>query len=433
MLLDSIFIENFRPFKELRIRFNSKLNVIIGLNGAGKTAILDSIAIALNPFINKLTTANSTIGSFLLQKTDIYAGAEKTDIELTINQGIAASYKWHVGRTFNTRNVWSINYLIAYATAIKQQLAQNPLSNMPIIAYYSTARMNFDNTAKVTSRKSNYEYNQLFAYQNSLFRGVNSFNDFIMWFADEEGYEDKVRLDIDNSYRNPKLQVVRNAIETFLNGFESMSSSFKNMRIKKERNDNNAMYRSHIISTLVIKKDGVDFQMGQLSSGEKMMIMLVVDIARRLSIANPSLDNPLLGEGIVLIDEIDLHLHPQWQREIVPALTNTFPNCQFVVTTHSPQVLSRVKKEHIIIIEGDKIASNPPHTYGKDTNSILYEIFNTLERPRDIQEKLDKCYKFIELEEFDAANAILADLVNVLDEYDSDIVKIKSLLTLNGQ
>ena len=103
----------------------------------------------------------------------------------------------------------------------------------------------------------------------------------------------------------------------------------------------------------------------------------MTDLARRLAIANPWLgENALEGEGIILIDEIDLHLHPQWQRRVLPALTQTFPNCQFIVTTHSPQVLSEVPGESVFILENGKLLDYSPHTRGRDSNSILSEIFN---------------------------------------------------------
>ena len=436
MQLDYINIENFRPFKHLDIDLHPKMNVFIGLNGAGKTAILDCIAICFIPFISKLSKVNlfPRENPLTLKDTDIHIGTEKLNINAYINYNTENACKWWVSKEFGSnRNLNNFEYLNDYIKKLLNSLVENPTTNLPIISYYSTSRMNFDNTFKVNSNRSKYEYNQFLAYNKSLFTGLNSFNDFIIWFEDEEGYEDKMRLDKDHNYRNPKLQTVRRAIETFLNSFETNRIEFKNIRIKKERNENSVKYQNHIVSSLVISKNNVDFQLEQLSSGEKMMIMLIVDIARRMSIANPTLTNPLLGEGIILIDEIDLHLHPQWQREIIPALNNTFPNCQFIVTTHSPQVLSRLKKENIFIIEDDKIVKNPPHTYGKDTNSILFEIFNTLERPKHIQEKFDTCYKLIELEKFDKANEILTDLSNVLDEDDSEIIKVKSLLTFYEQ
>jgi len=427
MYLEKIIIENFRPFNELKINFNSKLNVFIGLNGAGKTAILDSIAIAFVPYIAKLTKSIWT-KQLALKDSDIHIGKQKTTINIEIvNNNIN---NWLVSKKLSDKKIiGDFKILNQNIEQILNNLDNNNLLNLPIIAYYSTSRMIFDNTIKISLNKSRYEFNQFLAFENCLFTGINSFNNFILWFENEEGYEDKIRLDKDSKYRNPKLQTIRNAIELFLNNFESNKVSFKNIRIKKERNENNIKYYSSIVSSLVITKNETDFQLEQLSSGEKMMLMLIVDIARRLTIANPLLDNPLFGEGIILIDEIDLHLHPQWQREIIGALNATFPNCQFIITTHSPQVLSKIKKENIFVIEDNKIIEEPSNTYGKDSNSILYEIFNTLERPKNVQDKLDNCFKFIETEKFDNAKEILIELVNILGEDDSQVIKIKSLLT----
>ena len=107
-------------------------------------------------------------------------------------------------------------------------------------------------------------------------------------------------------------------------------ASFKNLRIRKVRD----YIFDPFENALIITKDGLDIDVNQLSAGEKSVILLIADLAMRLTIANPSLENPLEGEGIVLIDEIDLHLHPQWQRNILPALLATFSKCQFIVTTH---------------------------------------------------------------------------------------------------
>jgi predicted ATP-binding protein involved in virulence len=126
----------------------------------------------------------------------------------------------------------------------------------------------------------------------------------------------------------------------------------------------------------VIEKGGEKLKIDQLSDGEKMLLLVVSDLARRLSIANPGMEDSLQGNGVVLIDEVDLHLHPQWQREVIPALGKTFPNCQFITTTHSPQVLSNVEKENILILEDYRIVENTPFTYGRDSNSILYDLMN---------------------------------------------------------
>jgi len=424
MNISFLEIENFRCYKKIGIEFDARLNVLIGLNGAGKTAILDSIAISLIPMISRFLKKNGN--RIFFKDTDVRNG----EFFSKIYSGIDYHF-WSINKTINVKKQNNVlGELDSLSSKILSDLENNSSANVPILAYYSTTRILFEENLKYGFDKSKPEFLQFNAFKNCFNTSVNSFNDFIQWFEEEEGYEDKVRLDNDNNYRNPKLQAIRKSIELFLNGFESMQADFKNIRIKKERNNNHLKYQSPIVSNLVINKNGIDFQISQLSSGEKMMLMLIVDIARRLSIANPSLDNPLLGEGIILIDEIDLHLHPQWQRDIVPAITQTFPNCQFIMTTHSPQVLSKVKKESVRLIEDNAIIYNIPNTYGRDSNSILGDIFNTLERPKHIKMKIDECFKNIDEESFEIAKKQLDELIAILGEDDLDLIRAKSLLIM---
>ncbi|MCC4850473.1 AAA family ATPase, partial [Vibrio lentus] len=135
---------------------------------------------------------------------------------------------------------------------------------------------------------------------------------------------------------------------------------------------------------LFVKKDNVKVNINQLSQGERVLISLVADIARRLSILN-YVDNPCEGKGIVLIDELELHLHPKWQQNIVENLRNTFPNIQFIITTHSPQILSTVRKDEISIINftDDKCRIEHPlgETYGIASNDALVELMMVDPRP----------------------------------------------------
>lgn len=91
-----------------------------------------------------------------------------------------------------------------------------------------------------------------------------------------------------------------------------------------------------------VKKDGQYLKINQLSDGEKCTIALFGDLARRMTLANPQLPNPLEGQGVVLIDELELHMHTSWQRKVMPVLKETFPNIQFIITTHSPQILGEL-------------------------------------------------------------------------------------------
>jgi predicted ATP-binding protein involved in virulence len=165
---------------------------------------------------------------------------------------------------------------------------------------------------------------------------------------------------------------------------------------------------------------------------EKTLLMIVVDIARRLAILNPSITNPseLLekGTGIILIDEIDLHLHPQWQRIVIPSFKQTFPNCQFIVTTHSPQVLSAVNRENLFILEDSEIVELTPHTFGRDSNSILSEVMGVEKRPVKMQERIDKCFEMIDNDNLEEAKLELQKLSESLGNNDPDMIQAYTLI-----
>ena len=134
----------------------------------------------------------------------------------------------------------------------------------------------------------------------------------------------------------------------------------------------------------------------QLSDGEKGLLAMAGDLARRLAIANPGLPDPLQGEEIVLIDEIELHLHPKLQRKIIPSLKNTFPNCQFIITTHSPQVISEVKSVYLLRSIPEGIIAEPRRTFGQDSSRILEELMGVSDRPEDIKKRLRELFRLID-------------------------------------
>ena len=130
-----------------------------------------------------------------------------------------------------------------------------------------------------------------------------------------------------------------------------------------------------------IDKDGMSLNVSQMSDGEKCTMALLGDLARRLALANPKRQNPLLGEGIVLIDEVELHMHPSWQRKVLRKLRETFPNIQFIITTHSPIVLSEVDENYNLFYlekyEGITDIRPVKQMDGYDTNTLLEDFMGT--------------------------------------------------------
>lgn len=436
MQVSSLHLTNFRLFEDLEITFpDSNVAVIIGSNGSGKSSIMDAIAYLLSKeleravkdlnkfpktFPIKLLPNKEQLLLFDLGENIIKHGyhesimsaeyeiPHRAESTLIIGHG---EVDYRAGGFF-----WEI-LLDLEKKEIKEEI--------PIFLYYQSE---IGEEIKIDTSDWAKGY-QLEAWRFSLNGARNlGFKAFFQWFRNEEDWEnEQQRQRRDFDFVNPILEVVRNAIEPF---FSKLSkATFSDLRVVRKRANGNGVTAVNE-SSLVITKEGEHLQINQLSSGEKRALMMVVDIARRLSLANPKMKNPLLGTGIVMIDEIELHLHPQWQRNILPALNHTFPNIQFIVTTHSPQVLSNVDRESVLILEDGKMVKKTPPTRGRDSNSILYDLMNVKMRPDDFAEKLDALYELIDDERLEEAKTKLAELQATWGDEDSEIVRAKTMLEL---
>ena len=201
----------------------------------------------------------------------------------------------------------------------------------------------------------------------------SNFRDFFNWFDTKEGEELRQKRDRrDFDYQIKDLSAVRRAIEAMVPGVS---------RPRTTRNPTR-----FVVSVASLDGDGeTELEISQLSGGYRIVLALAADLARRMAQGNPHLDDPLQSEAIVLIDEVDLHLHPSWQQRALPDLMRTFPNAQFIVSTHSPQVLTTVMPEHIARLRrhGDGIvaAATPGPTYGAEAGYALAVEMGTKERP----------------------------------------------------
>lgn len=439
MRIKRLIMTNFRGFKDLEIIFpESNLLVLVGINGSGKSSILDCIAIILSRFVSEFRKKNDRISEYVITENDINVDAEFTYNVLTMKSNLKQKispdpdnmFSWNIwrSRTQNFPRIGDDSNLSSPETFKDQLIIESRIFNqsqnktdfdLPVLVYYQNQRIFIESHEEY--KRVEYEYSQAYAYEGTFIRGIHNFDNFFSWFKDEEDWENQQKIKEGLDFVNKNLEVIRRAIKTFLN--EIPSTEFSNLRVVRAKKDKAFRFDSRYESSLVIEKNGKSLKLEQLSDGEKMLLLVVGDLARRLSIANPGRDDALQGEGIVLIDEIDLHLHPQWQRQVIPALRRTFPNCQFITTTHSPQVLSNVEKENIAILEDFKIVEKTPFTYGRDSNSILYELMNVEERPAAVKDELDKLYRLIDTEKIDEAREELKKLETVLGENDKDIVR----------
>lgn len=170
----------------------------------------------------------------------------------------------------------------------------------------------------------------------------------------------------------------------------------------------------------------------QLSDGYKCTLSLIADIAYRMAILNPQyLDSVLVEtEGIVLIDEVDLHLHPNWQKRILKDLMEIFPKIQFIVSTHAPEVINSVKSDSIVILKNNRVISAVDETYGKDANTILREVMGVSSRPDSVRQLFEDFYKAIDDENWERAEEVLLILERKIGNNDPEVNSCRVRLEL---
>ncbi len=269
-----------------------------------------------------------------------------------------------------------------------------------------------------------YRFSPVLLYRNALKSNIDAFDDFVNWFRMKEDEEnEQIRRQKNFDLLNPELEVIRKTIEIFFRNLHN--ADYSKLRIER-------YYQGQVDlrnSQLMVTKNGLDFEVAQLSDGEKVLMLMVCDIARRLAIANEHANDTSLNDGIVLIDEIELHLHPRWQRQIISALRNTFPNIQFIITTHSPQVLSEIKQNELFILADNQVYQPSTNPIGRDTNAILEEIMGTSKRPQVIEDLSEQYFSFINQQLWADAENTKRQLLAILDATDPIFARAEALIS----
>lgn len=393
MKVTKLTMKSFRGIDDLTLDFDPKVNVLIGVNGIGKSSILECLAILLTPFIQYSRFPENPSDSYrsyslnfrfnkkekeklrIFKEEDINNNSQSSRALIFVNSEQA---NWSIKRErgVSVQSEDDLTSVKKMTFSLSEKVKKNPVQSIPIIVYYAVSRTSFDISLEISESS---QLQQVDAYDQALEEKAVSFKPFFTWFRTLEDLENEERRE-NSTYRDPKLEAVRKAIS-------SVEPEFSNLRVRR------APLR------MTVAKGGKELIIDQLSDGEKCLLAMVGDLARRLAIANPGLSEPLEGEGVVLIDEIELHLHPKWQRDIIPKLTRTFPNCQFIMTTHSPQVVSDVHPNQIYVLESTDngvIAYHPDSSYGRDSNRILEDLMGVPERPERIKASLHRLFELID-------------------------------------
>ncbi len=445
MLIKKLILHNLGRFVRLKLDLAptpdnpSRITVIVGNNGSGKTSILSALSIGLSWFVARLRK-NDGSGYSIPEEAILNAAAsaaieievfDDTTTSLDVKQEVNYLYKWILSSTREGRQPEYENE-ISSATKLAHRYGflynTNQNTCLPLIAYYPAERTVLDVPLEIDGNRI---FQPVDGYDNSFNQGIN-FVQFFQWFRDREDIENEkgisedvleklkefagtdhqireVLLKLKSNAQDPQLNAVRNAVSQLMPGFT-------HLRVHRKP----GLYMS-------VEKDGQELNILQLSQGEKSLIALVGDIARRLAMLNPGMENPLLGAGIVLIDEIDLHLHPSWQRNIVANLAAAFPNCQFILTTHSPLVISDYKDVLVYSLNDGQVIQVPSQ-YGQDANSVLLDVMDTHVRNAEIAKKLNDLLDFIQDKNLFQAKKLIQELKEELPASNLELIKANLLL-----
>lgn len=392
---------DYRCFATISIEFDPQLTVLTAANGGGKTSILDAVAIAFGPYLSSFDEGKGR-------------GFESSDIRLIrirntstnemeyAPQGVRLYASGHVPEglfdTFDLPADWQRNLVSPSKakTTIKdafelrnygkrlQAAVRTPdqIVDLPLLAYYGTGRL--WQQKKLTQGKLP-RTSRTVGYTDCMDPG-SSYKTFVAWFrywstnAFAGRYEaTKAGRAYEPTEFDHFIEAVSGAVNTCLN-----PAGWKAIEYSLSREELVAHHDQH-----------GELPVSLLSDGIRNMIGMVADIAFRAAKLNPHLGAraALETSGIVLIDEVDMHLHPEWQQVVLQGLTSAFPRVQFIVTTHSPQVLSTVRPEHIRLIgqdaDGQWHATQPlAQTYGEPSGNVLHRVMNVDPQP-PIPEKSD--------------------------------------------
>jgi predicted ATP-binding protein involved in virulence len=473
----------------VEITFDKNLTVFIGDNGSGKSAVLDAIALFLGKLRAKITeksihpytevpksdlTWNKDVNnrddvesSFLnvvfkvspipkdivkidtTENKSIYDtksitefSEEYEEVERSPKVGLSAYLEKDLSPTNIRFHQWDNHSQNikpkpdgddekTLEVAIKDitELPVSIIDNIPVMAYYGANSIHTNETVIVDKGRDNIIFD---SYENALDANTFDYKSFHNWFFDEQlkdGMRRKKGVSGNSAKSLVKIPFITEAIKGM---FEDEGIEYDNLEMNFFRKP----YELYITKNYSKKIENLDkleeglnenkpLAFSQLSSGERTLIALVADLTRRLCLANPNAKNPLDGNGIVLIDEIDVHLHPKWQQKVVTRLREVFPNIQFVVTTHSPEVLKGLDRRHLRIVKNNSVTSNVPHIKGRDNNAILQDAFGIYERLPEYEEKLSQFYKYVESDK-KQARKILDELTSDWGEMDTEIIRAES-------
>lgn len=415
MYLEKVYIQNYKAIEQLDISFKPGVNLLIGDNGAGKTSVLEGIAVALGGlFVNVagVSTKNIVKDDVRIEIKPI--GDSSTTIEYC--EPVFAGCTLHVSE--NQKFTWKRIKEEVSSTHTKvddrdvctwmKKLTNNSGSTLPLISFQSAARVwrvrrgdfGTELKKKLDDRRCGY----IGCLDSPM--DVKSIQQWCL----------KQEIVASNKSVVREYEMFKNIVAVF-------------MKEINELDNIPTLHYSPQFDELVYTEDKVEMPISKLSAGYQSLLWMIMDLAYRVCMLNPELESRDRLRGIVLIDEIDMHLHPKWQWNVVEALRKTFENVQFIIATHSPIVISSSKNAHLVLLDDNHKVCYLPDCYGYEVEDVLRYRQESVSRPKKVKMLVDEIENAIDDVDFDKASVSLENLKAVLGEDNSEYKKMNGMIT----
>ena len=409
MRINRLEYVNYRGLKTGLIDFDSRQTIVVGKNGSGKSSVLQGVATAVSWIIARVKSEKG-VGQYV-DELSVTNGHQNAQIVATFDEFGAVTIPNKAKSGLPKRFNIDLNGLRGYCNGKREQLeATNFECSVPVFALYGVKRA----VIEIPLRIRNTEEHLLETYKDCL-NGAAKFRDFFMWFRNQEDLENELRADATDkgNFSTRELSAFRRAMGRFM-------PEYTNIRVRRKP------------LRMTVKKNGEELNVAQLSDGEKIYLALIGDLCRRLVLANPTLDDPLEGEGIVMIDEVDLHLHPQWQGEVAERLKEVFPNIQFILTTHSSQVINRVPTDSLRLLSEGQVA-RADYGYGMPVDVVMKDIMGVdCDQPKEVADAVSNVYTAVAEGDLDKAREWLAGLEARVPEH-PELTRIRKIIGRNAR
>lgn len=394
MIIEKVAIRNFKGIVENELELKPGFNLIKGENGKGKTSILEAIAVGLGGFIagfNDVATrhfSKDEIRKVIKMEGDAscneyYQVPTEVTLDAKINE---EKYHWTRGRNSVKASRSTIQPRQICKAVEKICLDEN--AEYPVLIYEGAGRV-WSQKREKSENIFRTKYSRSVGYIDTLLEASN-IKLLLNWCVRMEQI----------SWKKEKPVAEYEAVKKAVSDFMSDINGEGNYRVFYDKQLEELMYAS----------DELLLPVSSLSAGYQSLIWMVFDIAYRMAVLNPGKKEAICQtKGIVLIDEIDMHLHPKWQWNIINSLRRTFPNVQFIATTHAPILFASAKDVWVIDIENAEYQYSYSH-YGLDINSALQEYQQTDGIPAEVQQKVDHFYDALDDGNYEAAKNILEEL-----------------------